>query len=222
MSQPHPLRAALDQALVHADASEWPVLDATRRDALLGYLDLLVRWNRAYNLTAVRDPAGMLSRHLLDSLALAPLVAGRQLLDAGTGAGLPGLVLAIALPELRCTLLDASLKKTRFCTQAVLELGLGNVAVQRGRLEDMGAAASFDTVTSRAVGELAWLWRHAGPLLAPGGRLLAMKGREPAGELEEVAAMGENPRTVSLRVPGLDEQRHVIIIQREAAEPVPR
>ena len=219
MTAAHALEPALQRALAAPEAAGWPALDETARRRLLAYLDLLARWNRSYNLTAVREPAAMLTRHVLDSLAVAPLVAGGRLLDVGTGAGLPGLVLAVALPALECTLVDGSLKKTRFCSQAVLELGLGNVDVRRARVEELESAPGFDTVVSRAVGDIAWLWRHAAPLLAPGGRLLVMKGRLPTDELEEVAAMGENPRAVALHVPGLDEQRHVVVVERPSSAP---
>ncbi len=214
MSAGHPLRAALDDALQHPAAATWPRLDESARGRLLAYVDLLARWNRAYNLTAVREPREMLTRHLLDSLSIAPLVSGERVLDVGTGAGLPGLVLAIALPESHCVLVDAVMKKTRFCTQAALELGLVNVDVRHDRVESLRDAGTFDTVVARAVTDVATLWRASRPLLRVGGRLLVMKGRLPRDELEEVAAMGENPQSVAVQVPGLDEQRHAIVVTR--------
>lgn len=211
----------LDEALAQPAARDWPPLDDDTRRRLLAYLDLLARWNRAYNLTAVREPPAMLTRHLLDSLSVTPLIGADRLLDIGTGAGLPGLVLAMAMPRLRCVLLDSAMKKTRFCTQAALELGLTNVDVRQGRLENLDDAEGFDIIVSRAMTDVATLWRCSRPLLRAGGRLLVMKGRLPRIELEEVEAMGENPQSVVVQVPGLDEQRHVIVVTRDDDAPAP-
>lgn len=187
---------------------------AGSRERLLAYLDLLVRWNRAYNLTAVRDPGEMVTRHLLDALSVLPFIQDAPLLDLGTGPGLPGIPLAIARPGLPLTLLDSNGKKTRFCTQAVAELGLPAVAVVQARAEAYQPPVPFLQVISRAFASLADLQRASAHLLAPGGRLLAMKGRRPEAELAEV--QGEaGPPTVDvhrLTVPGLAGERHLVVL----------
>lgn len=183
--------------------------------SLLAYLRLLEKWNRAYNLTAVRDPRQMVVRHLLDSLAILPYVRGPRVLDIGTGPGLPGIPLALARPDWQLTLLDSNAKKTRFVTQAVAELGLKNVEVVTERLEKFRPAARFDTLVSRAYSAIADMLQAGGPLCAPGGRILAMKGVYPA---EELAALppGYRVETVeALKVPGLEAARHVVVLTPE-------
>ncbi len=153
---------------------------------LLAYLALLDKWNRVYNLTAVRDAERMVSHHLLDSLAAVPYFKGEAVLDVGSGGGLPGIPLAIARPELQVTLIDSIAKKTAFLLQAKAELGLGNVSVVTSRVEDFRPEAQFDVITSRAFSDLkefVTLTRH---LLKPGGRWLAMKGLMPH---EEIATL---------------------------------
>ncbi len=182
---------------------------------LMAYLDLLGRWNRVYNLTAVRDPVECVIRHLLDSLAVLPYVRGPRLLDVGSGAGLPGIPLAIALsdsmPDLEVVLLDSNAKKTRFLTQALAELGLTNARVVRCRVEDYHPAQLFDTVISRAFAALDAFVTAAAPLCRQGGRLLAMKGplapRETVGGGHRVVAI--HP----LRVPGLEGARCLVEIE---------
>ncbi len=201
------LRVALDGGLEEAG---WG-LDEAARERLLDYLALLARWNRAYNLTAVRDPREMVPRHLLDSLSLLAWLGDGALLDVGTGAGLPGLVLAAARPRLRCVLLDASAKKTRFCTQVALELGLANVEVVRARIEAFAPPERFATVVSRAALSPARLWPHAARLLEAGGRLLAMTG--PGGWAGELPAPPARRETLEVRVPGLARARTVTRIE---------
>ncbi len=187
-------------------------LDAAQRERLLAYLALLLRWNRAYNLTAVREPVQMVPRHLLDSLAILPWLRGDAVLDLGSGAGLPGIPLAVARPRTAFTLLDASLKKTRFLRQACRELGLARVAVVRARAEDYAPARPFPTVVARAVAGAGALAGLAGPLLAPGGRLLVMAGRRPARPgLPAGFALQE---VVPLQVPGLGAARHLLVVAR--------
>ena len=180
---------------------------------LLAYLALLDKWNRVYNLTAVRDAGRMVSHHLLDSLAAVPFFTREQVLDVGSGGGLPGIPLAIVRPELRVTLIDSIAKKTAFLLQAKAELGLANVQVITGRVEDFRPEAGFDVITSRAFSDLntfATLTRH---LLNPGGCWLAMKGLYPH---EEIAGLPSGVRVSAdhaLAVPGLDVTRHLIVLE---------
>jgi 16S rRNA (guanine527-N7)-methyltransferase len=187
-------------------------LSAGARTRLLAYLDLLARWNRAYNLTAVRDAAEMVPRHLLDSLAVLPFVHGATLADVGSGAGLPGIPLAIARPDLGITLIESNGKKARFLREAVRTLPLPNVSVREARVQDAGGP--FDTVTARAFASLADMLAWGGHLLAADGRWLAMKGRiDP----DEIAAVPDGFRVVAvhpLEVPGIDGERHLVELAR--------
>ena len=172
---------------------------------------MLQRWNRSYNLTAVRDPAGMITRHLLDSLSILPWVPGRRLLDAGTGAGLPGIPLAIARPDLDVTLLDSSGKKVRFLNNLRRELGLQNVHPVQARLEEYDPPAHFDAIVSRAFASLV-AFAEAARHLADKASLLAMKGRYPAAELEHLPDWVQLHSVEKLEVPGLQEDRHLVIM----------
>ena len=154
------------------------------RRSLAEYVALLAQWNRAYNLTAVRDPFAMIDRHVLDSLTALGFLTGTRLLDAGTGAGLPGLVLAIVRPDMRCTLLDPVRKKTRFCAHAAMTLGLDNVEVASERLAAHLPPHRYSTVISRAAFSVAELVAGARPLLDAPGRIIAMKGPQPEGEID--------------------------------------
>jgi 16S rRNA (guanine527-N7)-methyltransferase len=195
-------------------------LEADRRAALLSFLELLDKWNRVYNLTAVRDPREMVTTHLLDSLTILPYLHGRRLIDVGTGAGLPGMALALAKPEGAWTLLDSNAKKVRFLTQVVIELKPGNVEVVRARAEEYRPLRLFDTVVARAVcslKELLGLTRH---LIAPEGRLLAMKGTYPEAELDALGSSCPVPQVYRLNVPGLEAERHLVVF--DFAEEPPR
>ncbi len=186
-------------------------LPAARRSSLVAFLMLLARWNRAYNLTAVREPMDMVARHLLDSLAVLPYLHGSRILDLGSGAGLPGMVLALADPERRWVLLDSHAKKTRFLTQVAIELRPGNVEVVEARAETYAPACPFATVIARAVAPLATVLRLARRLSTPGGRILVMKGVYPAAELAELpdeAAL--LARVHPLRVPWVGGERHLV------------
>ncbi len=177
---------------------------------LAAYLVLLERWNRAYNLTAVREPEAMVIRHLLDSLSILPWLAGPRVLDVGSGAGLPGIPLAIAQPEYEFCLLDSNGKRTRFLIQATAELHLSNVSVVRSRAEDYRPATLFNSVVSRAFATLAELAVDAGRLCAPTGRLLAMKGVFPDDELARLPSAYQVVGVYPLRVPHLDAERHLV------------
>lgn len=190
-------------------------LDPALADPLLAYLALLERWNRAYNLTAVRDPRDMVARHLLDSLAMLPWLGGvERLADLGTGAGLPGIPLAIARPDLQVALVESNGKKTRFMRQALRELGLDNASVHESRIEAFDAPAAFDAITARALATLPQILALGGHLLAPGGKLYAMKGVVPG---DEIAALPGDWQVESMRplqVPGLDGERHLLVVAR--------
>ena len=169
------LDAALDRSNIR--------VAATHRRALARYVALLAQWNRAYNLTAVRDPFAMIDRHVLDSLTALDFLVGARLLDVGTGAGLPGLVLAILRPDVRCTLLDPVRKKTRFCAHAAMTLGLDNVEIASERLDMHRPPHRYSTVISRAALSIANLVTGALPLLDAPGRIVAMKGPRPEAEI---------------------------------------
>lgn len=179
--------------------------------AWLEYLDLLVSWNRVYNLTAVQGSAEMVTRHVLDSLAIHPHVRGPRVADLGTGAGLPGIPLAVLRSEMDFVLIDANAKKTRFINQVIIELGLSNVAVVHARIQDYPEWGGFDTVLSRAFADLKGFVIQAAPLCAPQGRMLAMKGRYPGPELADLPA-AYRATVHPLKVPGLEAQRHVVVI----------
>lgn len=242
-------RADLDAGLAALD------LDPALAEPLVRYLSLLQRWNAAYNLTAIRDPREMVTKHLLDSLAMVPAIVGvpdqaadqavgvpdqafpdqaghkvgvpddpddraaTTLADLGTGPGLPGIPLAIAIPGLRVTLVESNGKKARFLREAVRTLGLGDVEVAESRIETLDRPGRYAAITARALATLPQILALGGHLLAADGVLLAMKGARPD---EEIAALppGWTVREVRpLRVPGLDAERHLVVIGREPAAP---
>lgn len=177
---------------------------------LAAYLALLAKWNRVYNLTAIRDTEQMVTHHLLDSLAVIPhLGAIKTLVDVGSGAGLPGLTLAIGHPELQVTSVEASQKKASFQQQAKIELGLTNVSVHCGRIEAL--AGAFDAAISRAFAELGDFVRLAGHLTH---RLLAMKGVYPKEELDRLPGGWQLAEAIKLEVPGLNAERHLIVLEK--------
>lgn len=184
--------------------------------ALLSYLELLAHWNRRYNLTAVRDPAAMVTRHLLDSLAVLPWSDGELMLDAGTGAGLPGIPLAIARPQSRFLLLDSAGKKIRFLNHVKRELALDNVEPVQARLESFLPARPPDRIISRAFSDLTSFASAARHLAERDTRLLAMKGKHPGGELEALPDWVRVESVEELSVPGLQEDRHLVIMSVSA------
>ena len=186
---------------------------ANAQQRMLVYLALVGKWNKAYNLTAVREPEKMLTHHLLDSLAVLPHVRGPRVLDVGSGAGLPGIPLALARPEWHVTLLDSSHKKTTFLRQAMIELTLTNVDVVCARVETWPAPQPFDTVVSRAFSELSEFLALAGKLCAKDGVMIAMKGVYPHDELAQVPEDFLLRSVVTLHVPGLDAERHAALLQ---------
>jgi len=212
--------APLASALAAGVSELGLALPASAQRSLVAYLELLAKWNRVYNLTAIREPARMVTHHLLDSLAVLPalsrlgLVArGLRLLDVGSGGGLPGIPLAIARPDWHVALAETSHKKATFLTQAAAELGLANIAVAQGRVEDFRPAQPFGIVISRAFSDLATFVRAARPHLAAGGAIVAMKGVHPTEELAELPPDVEVIATPGLEVPGLDARRHLIVMK---------
>lgn len=189
-------------------------LSADAQERLLAYLGLLRKWNRVYNLTSVRDTHRMVSQHLLDCLAVAPHVVAGALLDVGSGAGLPGIPLALALPEMRVTLLDANHKKAAFLRQAVSELKLANIEIVCDRVETWTPRVAFAVVISRALSDLAEFVSLAGRHVAEGGRLLAMKGVHPYEEIAQLPGDWRALQVIALQVPGLRAQRHLVSIGR--------
>lgn len=186
--------------------------------ALQEFLRLLEKWNRAWNLTAVRNPLEMVSRHVLDSLSIRPWLRGERLADVGSGAGLPGIPLAIAEPARRFVLIDSAAKRCRFMTHAAVTLGLGNVEVVHSRAQDYHPDSGFDTVISRAFASLAEFTLAAGHLCVPGGHLLAMKGRLPEDEIARLPSDWRVARAESLTVPGITAARHVVLLQAAGAD----
>lgn len=184
--------------------------------ALAEYLALVAKWNRTYNLTAIDEPAQMVARHVLDSAVALPYLHGTRMLDMGSGAGFPGVVLAILAPETEWVLVESAGKKARFLDYAIRHLGLaGRVAVHAGRLERYRPGRGFDTVTARALADLAMLAAWGAPLLAPGGRVVALKGRRAQidGELAGLRA-GWDAQVTPVAVPGLDGERHIVVLER--------
>ena len=197
-------------------------LDPALATPLLDYLALLARWNRTYNLTAVRDPQEMVGKHLLDSLAMHPYVDGivaRQgaLADLGTGPGLPGIPLAIVKPGLRVTLVESNGKKARFLREAVRQLRLADVRVVEARIEEVAEPGAYDAITARALATLPLILELGGHLLKPDGRLLAMKGVYPADEIAALPTGWALQSAYPLTVPGLEAERHLIVVGRTVA-----
>jgi 16S rRNA (guanine527-N7)-methyltransferase len=182
---------------------------------LVRYLAMLEKWNKAYNLTAIRDVEQMISLHLLDSLATLPYITGDKIIDVGTGPGLPGMVLAICYPEKRFTLLDSNGKKTRFLTQVKMELGIDNVTVENERVEKHLHQGEYDHVISRAFASLQDMINWTLPLPSDTGNFLAMKGVYPT---EEIAALPKEVDLVSvepLNVPNIQAERHMVVMTRK-------
>ncbi len=208
------------RALLAAGAAELGLdLDATQQGRLLRLGTLLLEWNQRFNLTAIRDPLEVVRKHLLDSLSALPQLHGTRIADVGSGAGFPGLPLAIAAPDRGFTLIEATAKKVRFIEAAIAELGIANAQPQNLRAEGWRPPRPFDTVVTRAVGSLAEIVRVAGRLCAADGVLLAMKGRYPEAEVAALPRGWTIAESRRVRVPGVDAERHVIVMSRTPGRP---
>jgi 16S rRNA (guanine527-N7)-methyltransferase len=210
-------RAALTRTLTDGIGALQLELNDGQVAQLLDYLALLAKWNGVYNLTAVREPAQMVVQHLLDSLSVVSAFASasaKNVLDVGAGGGLPGMVLAIALPQVHVSMIDTVHKKTAFLTQAKSELGLANVTVHTARVEQLQVSHQFDVITSRAFAELADFVNWSHHVLADGGRFIAMKGIAPKDEVARLPAGWKATEIRSLQVPGLNAERHLVFIER--------
>jgi len=199
-------RACLDSGLQKLGLD----LDESQRDACLAYLDLLGEWNRAYNLTAIREPSALVAYHLLDSLSVLPHVRGKHCLDVGTGAGLPGLILALADRDRHWRLIDSNRKRLRFVNQAILELKLPNVETLHVRVEDLEVEDDISTITVRAYGSLGRIWRDTGHLVGSDTRLLAMKSSKIKSDLAELPSLPVKYRVHEINVPGIDADRCLV------------
>lgn len=212
-------RNALLPALLEGVRALKLELAETQIAQLMDYLALLAKWNGVYNLTAVRDPQQMVTQHLLDSLAVVPSFNGaRNVLDVGAGGGLPGIVLAIACPDMRLSMIDTVHKKTAFLTQVKAELGLANVAVYTSRVEQLQVTQKFDVITSRAFAELADFVNWSNHLLEEGGRYIALKGVMPNEEIAKLPQGWRVAEVLPLNVPDLHAERHLIFIEREGTQ----
>ncbi len=208
MASPDSLKADLLRGAAELSLA----LDEPQAEKMLAYLTLLQRWNRAYNLTAIREPAAMLTGHLLDSLSVAPHLTGEIFADIGTGPGLPGIPLAILFPDKRFLLLDSNGKKTRFLFQAITTLELSNVEAVHARVESYQPGQLFDGVISRAFTALADMVEKTAHLLADGGYFYAMKGTYPKEELSALPKGFKVEHLIPLQVPGLVGERHLVQI----------
>lgn len=204
----------LEQKLTDGLAALNIVLPASAQQKLIAYVKLIEKWNKVHNLTAVREPDKMITLHVLDSLTIVPFVkAKNSMLDVGSGAGLPGIPLALACPDLHVTLLDSNHKKTAFLTQAKTELGLTNCEVINERVELWQTTKKFGAVISRAYSDLGEFVEQAGHLLARDGEMLAMKGVFPHEEIIKLPAAFKVEKVAELHVPELDAKRHLVVLK---------
>ena len=208
-------RAALAPILANGSKDLQLDLSEAQHEQLLDYLALLFKWNSVYNLTSVRDPMQMMTHHLLDSLAAVPAFCeAHNVLDVGAGGGLPGIVLAIARPQMKVSLIDTVHKKTAFLTQVKAELGLANVTVYTMQVQNLQVADKFDVITSRAFADLSDFVNWSQHVLAQGGRFIALKGTAPRDEQERLPSDWKVEKLEPLQVPGLQAERHLVFIQK--------
>ena len=205
------LAAVLEEGIVAMQLDVSPA----QREKLMDYLALMFKWNSVYNLTSLRDPMQMVTHHLLDSLAAVPAFAqAHNVLDVGSGGGLPGIVLAIVRPDMKVSMIDTVHKKTAFLTQVKAELGLSNVTVYTARVEQLQVSDKFDVITSRAFADLSDFVNWSSHLLADGGRYIALKGVAPKDEQERLPVEWQVTGVEPLQVPRLGAERHLVHIQR--------
>jgi 16S rRNA (guanine527-N7)-methyltransferase len=210
-------RPALQKVLEQGIGQLGLDLAEAQRTQLMDYLALMAKWNAVYNLTSLRDPMQMVTHHLLDSLAAVPAFAGaRNVLDVGAGGGLPGIVLAIARPDMKVSMIDTVHKKTAFLKQVKAELGLDNASVYTMKVQDLEVSDKFDVITSRAFADLSDFLDWSGHLLADGGRFIALKGVAPQDEQERVPAQWKVSEVRALQVPSLEAERHLVFVERAA------
>lgn len=208
-------RAALSAVLGEGVAAMQLDVSPAQQDKLMDYLALMFKWNSVYNLTSLRDPMQMVTHHLLDSLAAVPAFAqAHNVLDVGSGGGLPGIVLAIVRPDMKVSMIDTVHKKTAFLTQVKAELGLANVTVYTARVEQLQVSDKFDVITSRAFADLSDFVNWSSHLLADGGRYIALKGVAPKDEQERLPAAWQVTDVQPLDVPRLGAERHLVFIER--------
>jgi 16S rRNA (guanine527-N7)-methyltransferase len=208
-------RAALSAVLGEGIAAMRLDVSPTQQAKLMDYLALMFKWNAVYNLTSLRDPMQMVTHHLLDSLAAVPaFAAARNVLDVGSGGGLPGIVLAIVRPDMKVSMIDTVHKKTAFLTQVKAELGLTNVTVYTARVEQLQVSDKFDVITSRAFADLSDFVNWSCHLLADGGRYIALKGVAPKDEQQRLPAEWKVDKVEPLDVPRLGAERHLVFIER--------
>jgi 16S rRNA (guanine527-N7)-methyltransferase len=208
-------RAALSAVLGEGIAAMRLDVSPAQQDKLMDYLALMFKWNAVYNLTSLRDPMQMVTHHLLDSLAAVPAFAGaKNVLDVGSGGGLPGIVLAIVRPDMKVSMIDTVHKKTAFLTQVKAELGLANVTVYTARVEQLQVSDKFDVITSRAFADLSDFVNWSSHLLADDGRYIALKGVAPKDEQERLPAEWKVDKVEPLDVPRLGAERHLVFIER--------
>ena len=217
------MTTSLDTLLARGLAAQGLECDQSIQRKLIAFVDLLKKWNKVYNLTAITDPQQSLIRHILDSLSVVRFIQGPAVLDVGAGAGLPGLPLALCLPSLQFVECESSSKKTRFIQQAIIDLGLTNVGVEACRVEELWqhhlpeSVTQYDSIISRAFSSIADMISKAGPLCREGGKILAMKGQVPEQELTQIPVAFRVQAVEKLEVYGLNEQRTLVILSKQAS-----
>jgi 16S rRNA (guanine527-N7)-methyltransferase len=208
-------RPTLSQVLAEGIAEMGLDISAEQQGKLMDYLALMFKWNSVYNLTSLRDPMQMVTHHLLDSLAAVPAFAGaKNVLDVGSGGGLPGIVLAIVRPDMKVSMIDTVHKKTAFLTQVKAELGLANVTIYTARVEQLQVSDKFDVITSRAFADLSDFVNWSSHLLAEQGRYIALKGVAPQEEQQRLPTAWRVSGVEPLQVPRLGAERHLVHIEK--------